>query len=75
MKRTLTSALVVCCALVTSVSAAMATPLRAALRPSLPSGWVEVAYKDAQVAVPKSFSVVYPNEQYCGCLLYTSRCV
>ncbi len=69
MKRTLTSAVVVCCALATSVSAAMATPLRAssaALRPSLPSGWVEVAYKDAQVAVPKSFSVVYPNEQYCG---------
>jgi hypothetical protein len=27
---------------------------------------VEVAYKDAQVAVPKAFSVVYPNEQYCG---------
>ncbi|MGA2530158.1 MAG: hypothetical protein ABSG36_13475 [Acidimicrobiales bacterium] len=31
-----------------------------------PTGWVSVAYKDAQVSVPRSFSVVYPNEQYCG---------
>ena len=47
----------------------MATPLRSsspALRSSPPSGWIEVAYKDAQVAVPRSFAVVYPNEQYCG---------
>jgi hypothetical protein len=53
----------------TCASAAIAAPLHSssvALRPSLASGWVEVTYKDAQVAVPSSFSVVYPNEQYCG---------
>ena len=69
MRKILTSAVVVCCALVASMSAAMATPLRSsspALRSSPPSGWIEVAYKDAQVAVPRSFAVVYPNEQYCG---------
>ena len=74
MKRTLTSAFVVCCVLVTSVSAALASPLRASsvlLRPSPATGWVEVAYKDAQVAVPRSFSVVYPNEQYCGVFVST----
>jgi hypothetical protein len=66
MKRTLTSVIVVCCALVASVSAAVASPVRATLRPPLPSGRVEVAYKDAQVAVPRSFSVIYPNEQFCS---------
>jgi hypothetical protein len=65
MKRTLSSALVVSCVLMTCASAAIAAPLHSssvALRPSLASGWVEVTYKDAQVAVPSSFSVVYPNE-------------
>lgn len=69
MKGTLSAALVVSCVLVTCASAAVAAPLHpssAAVRPSLASGWVEVAYKDAEVAVPRSFSVVYPNEQYCG---------
>lgn len=68
MKRTLISAVIVCSALVLSLSAVLTTPApaSAALRASLPSGWVQIAYNDAQVAVPRSFSVVYPNEQYCG---------
>ena len=68
MKRTLISAVIVCSALVLSLSAVLTTPApaSAALRASLPSGWVQIAYNDAEVAVPRSFSVVYPNEQYCG---------
>lgn len=31
-----------------------------------PTGWVPVAYKNAQVSVPASFSVFYPNEYTCS---------
>jgi len=33
-----------------------------------PAGWVPVAYGDAQVSVPASFSVIYPDQYQCDSL-------
>lgn len=67
MRRMLSWGVVAFCVLVGFASAAVAAPRSAvALRRSLPSGWVVVAYGDAEVAVPKTFSVVYQGLDYCG---------
>lgn len=67
MKRVLASVVVIASALLTLGGAATAVPLRSsAPRSPLSGGWVLVAYKDAQVAVPRTFSIVYPGEHYCS---------
>jgi hypothetical protein len=47
-------------------------PLPAIDLSATPAGWVPVAYGDAQVSVPASFSVYYTGENTCGSYLPTS---
>jgi hypothetical protein len=41
-------------------------PIPAVVTSATPSGWVPVAYGDAQVSVPPTFSVFYPGWPSCG---------
>jgi len=48
-----------------SQSTTSVPPIPAVVTSATPSGWVPVAYGDAQVSVPVSFSVFYPGENPC----------
>jgi hypothetical protein len=41
-------------------------PIPAVDLSATPTGWVPVAYGDAQISVPASFSVIYPGQYPCG---------
>jgi hypothetical protein len=59
-------ALVVTAAAYTSTVPTTTKSILAVDLSSTPTGWVPVAYGDAQVSVPASFSVIYPGQYPCN---------